>query len=338
METRWIEASALCPDGVEASTEAYYAARYVAPKPVSKKIGPIIRGLDVGLARQADLHPDYLIKEMAREPVDQKDTDLGGFRVRWFHPGSVTSPGPAVLFLHGGGYLTGTINRYDPLHRYLAEQMHGVVIHVDFTLSPETGFPTALEQAYRALNWMLDNGQELYVDPSRTAVMGDSSGGNCAAALILKDREKRRLRRAYLYYPLVDMTDAAAEKLDLKAFGEPLSPLVEQRIQAAADAVPGLRRIFLQNGEDPANELISPLYAKDLSCFPSTVFLLAQYDFMTLQSMELARRLESCGRPVKVWMFGGAFHGFLDRLGVFEASQKSLDLIAQDLRMHLETD
>ena len=95
---------------------------------------------------------------------------------------SSIEPLPVVIFTHGGGWVLGGFDTHERLVREIATKANVVVVFVNYTLSPEAKYPTALEQAYAATNWVAGNGQSINVDSSRLAVVGDSVGGNLTAA------------------------------------------------------------------------------------------------------------------------------------------------------------
>lgn len=326
----FIEPSAKTINGLEVVTEEYYQRR-ASSLPETGYIGPMIKGVDVGRLRFKDLHPDYPTYELCGIPVDYEDFDLGGYRVRLFCPRHLDKPLPVVFFVHGGGYTTGTIERYNKINRRLAELVEGIVVHVDYTLSPETGFPTALRQAYHAVEYMVKEHKRFLIDPEKVAIMGDSAGGHCCAGLGLEDLENRYIKTVVLYYPVVDMSDYSAAKFRPDFFGKNLSPLIEARIRHLVD-LSEIRQFFLQNREDPSDELISPLLSTRLSGYPPTLLICAEYDFLTIQNEEFAEKLSAAGVDVDYYKFMGTFHGFLDRIGYFEACDLSLKIVGKHLR------
>ena len=115
-------------------------------------------------------------------------------------------PLPVVIFTHGGGWVLGGFDTHERLVREIANKANVVVVFVNYTLSPEAKYPTALEQAYAVANWVAQNGQSINVDSSRLAVVGDSVGGNLTAALTLlaKERGGPSIRFQVLFYPVTD--------------------------------------------------------------------------------------------------------------------------------------
>ena len=116
------------------------------------------------------------------------------------------TPGPAVLYLHGGGMISGSVAIYDgPVSRYVSNS--GVsMLAVDYRLAPEHPYPVPVEDCYAGLRWLAEHADELGVDPARIAVMGDSAGGGLAAAvaLLARDRGGPDLAAQILIYPMLD--------------------------------------------------------------------------------------------------------------------------------------
>src|SRR5262249_328747 len=115
---------------------------------------------------------------------------------------------PVVIYTHGGGWVLGGFNTHDRLVREIANKAHVAVVFVNYTPSPEAKYPVALEQAYAATKWVAQNGQTIHVNPSRLAVVGDSVGGNMAAALAIlaKDRWGPKIPFHILLYPVTHGT------------------------------------------------------------------------------------------------------------------------------------
>lgn len=125
--------------------------------------------------------------------------------LRWYVKNGA-APGAAVLYLHGGGMIMGSVALYDgPVARYVSNS--GVpMLSVDYRRAPEHPYPTPIEDCYAGLQWLGTHAAELGVDPARIAVMGDSAGGGLAAALALlaRDRGGPALARQILIYPMLD--------------------------------------------------------------------------------------------------------------------------------------
>src|SRR5919112_291272 len=120
--------------------------------------------------------------------------------------GSGTETLPAVIYIHGGGWVLGGFDTHERLLRELSNGAHAAVVFVNYTRSPEAKYPIPIEEAYLAAKWISENGQTLNLDPSRIAVAGDSVGGNMATAvtLLAKERGGPSFVFQLLFYPVTD--------------------------------------------------------------------------------------------------------------------------------------
>jgi acetyl esterase/lipase len=123
------------------------------------------------------------------------------------HPqGSSNKTLPVIIYIHGGGWVLGDFSTHERLVREFANKVDAAIVFVNYTRSPEARYPVAIEQAYAALKWVAENGKSINVDPSRLAVVGDSVGGNMAAAvtLLAKERGGPNIKFQALFYPVTD--------------------------------------------------------------------------------------------------------------------------------------
>lgn len=133
--------------------------------------------------------------------------DGGRIRVR-VHTPPVTGPSPLHVFIHGGGWCAGTVEERDPRCRQIAAGAGCVVASVDYRLAPECQYPTAPEDCWAALLWLVEHADRLGIDPTRISVGGESAGANLAAVLTLmtRDRSGPDLCWQWLDVPAVDLT------------------------------------------------------------------------------------------------------------------------------------
>jgi acetyl esterase/lipase len=120
--------------------------------------------------------------------------------------GSSNKTLPVVLYIHGGGWVLGGFDTHERLVREFANKANVTVVFVNYTPAPDAHYPVQIEQAYAALKWVAENGKSINVDPSRLAVVGDSVGGNMAAAVTLLAKERRGpdIKFQELFYPVTD--------------------------------------------------------------------------------------------------------------------------------------
>ncbi|MEO0565183.1 MAG: alpha/beta hydrolase fold domain-containing protein, partial [Chloroflexota bacterium] len=132
----------------------------------------------------------------------------GSFDVplRIFRPEGSTETLPAMIWIHGGGYVLNNAEADDALVAYFAVTWNCVVVSVDYRLAPENPFPIPLEDCYVGLKWTHDNAASLNVDPGRIAIGGQSAGGGLAAGLgqLTRDRDEVSLIYQLLIYPMID--------------------------------------------------------------------------------------------------------------------------------------
>ncbi|MFI9784469.1 alpha/beta hydrolase [Kitasatospora sp. NPDC051984] len=149
-------------------------------------------------ARAADL-ADLRAATGAGEPVAAVeeftiDGPGGPLTLRHYHPERAAAdadrPGPALLYLYGGGWALGSLETGDPICRSLANATRADVLAVGYRHAPEHRLPAAVHDCWAALDWLSRHAPRLGLDPARIAVGGDSAGGNLAAALTLLARER----------------------------------------------------------------------------------------------------------------------------------------------------
>lgn len=226
----------------------------------------------------------------------------GPLRVRVYWPEG-DGPHPAVVYLHGGGWVVGSIESHDPVCRAIAARTPCVVVSVDYRLAPESRFPAAVEDAWAATAWVVEHVAELGVDVGRIAVAGDSAGGNLAAVAALRARDRGLpLALQILVYPVTDY--------DLDSPGYTRHGAGLNLTRAKMDWYWGQ---YL-DGADGAQPEASPLRATDLRGVAPALVQTAEYDPLCHEGEEYARLLEAAGVSVTLTRYEGQIHGFV-RLG-----------------------
>jgi acetyl esterase/lipase len=225
-------------------------------------------------------------------------TDDGApITMRWY-----TSPGSAVLFFHGGGYLFGHIEHFDgPVTRYVSAS--GVpMLSVEYRRAPEHPYPTPLEDAYTALTWLNGHAAELGVDPDRIGVMGDSAGGGMAAALSILSRDRRgpRIARQILLMPMLD---------DRNTTPDPhIAPLAVWTYDDSRTAWPALLGDAAGGPDVPATA--APARLENATGLPPAYLEIGQIDAFRDETSAYAITLSRAGVPVEFHLHPGVPHEF----------------------------
>ncbi|MEA3132513.1 MAG: hypothetical protein QOG17_359 [Gammaproteobacteria bacterium] len=211
---------------------------------------------------------------------------------------------PAILHIHGGGFVAGQPEMSRATTAGYADALGAVVVSVDYRLAPETPFPGALEDCYVALAWMHEAAASIGVDPSRIAVSGESAGGGLAAALALIARDRGRYAIAFqhLTYPMLD--DRTAARTDI-------SPFIGEFVWTNACNHFGWSSLLgARPGSDGVSQYAAAARATDLSGLPPAVVLCGALDLFLEESIDYARRLILAGVPCELHVYAGAPHGF----------------------------
>jgi len=235
-----------------------------------------------------------------------------------------TKPGPLPLlaFYHGGGYVIGDLDTHDYVCRKIANVAQCCVIAVDYRLAPEHKFPAAVEDAAAGLRWIVQEAQNLSIDPSRVAVGGDSAGGNLAAnmAHLSRDGEVSPLCFQMLLYPGTDMSmSQPSYQRDFTQF--PLS----------IEAIKYFLGHYLRDGDDYTDPRAAPLLAANFKQLAPAFVLTAGYDPLSDEGMAYARKLEDNGVPVTLVHMSDQMHGFLTMGRVIRASDFALEMAGMAL-------
>ncbi|MBX7431730.1 alpha/beta hydrolase [Mycobacterium sp. Y57] len=228
--------------------------------------------------------------------ADVEVVTLGsGVNVRLHRPDGGTTPGPALLWIHGGGYVLGDAAQDDVLCRRFARELGVTVASVNYRLAPEHPYPAPVEDCYSALRWL---SALPAVDPDRVAIGGASAGGGLAAALALhtRDRGEIPLTAQLLVYPMVD--DRTVERSGLDNPGHRLWNQSSNRF--------GWRSYL--GGADP--EVAVPARRRDLAGLPPAWVGVGTLDLFHDEDLAYAARLRDAGVPCEVTVVDGAFHGF----------------------------
>jgi acetyl esterase len=246
-----------------------------------------------------------------------EDSAAGGVAVRIYRP---VAGRPAIVYFHGGRFISGDLETHDPVCRQLAAEANATIVAVDYRLAPEHRYPVALEDCYRAAAWA--SGE--FGGP--VAVCGDSAGGNLAAvvALLARDAGGPSVALQVLIYPVTDLSAESKSYADL-ADGYLLT----------RDSMRWFRAQYLAREEDAADWRVSPLRAASPAGVAPALVVTAGYDPLRDEGEAYARRLREAGVRVDAVCFGGMIHGFVPMGRLIETAFRAVTLIAGSLRQAL---
>jgi len=254
------------------------------------------------LARQQSVptaKPDAHIED-ATFPVGPN----GAVRVRIVRPKDSERLVPVIIHFHGGGWILGDVNTHDRLVREIAVGAHAAVVFVDYDRAPEAQFPIPLEEAYAVTKYVAENGSNLNVDSSRLAVVGDSAGGNIAAAVTLLSKERRGPKIAFqlLFYPV---TDANFETGSYRQFQD--GPWLTK------SAMEWFWNAYLPNEAARKAIIATPLNATpdQLEGLPEALVITAENDVLRDDGEAYARKLWQAGVRVTCTRYIGTIHDFV---------------------------
>lgn len=288
---------------------------------VSKAAPPLVE-LSVEEARAGMELRVEMLRPLAPQTVTTQDLSIdtpeGPLPVRLYRAEEAEGPLPTLVYLHGGGWVLGSIETHDNVCRFLADRGPMLVISVNYRLAPEHRAPQQQADALAALRWAHANTVEHKGDPSRLLVGGDSAGGNLAALAALASRsEGPKLAGQLLVYPVTDYPADAYESYAENAdFG--LDRATMEWFWAR----------WLPEGAGP-DETTAPQRAADLSALPPAYVITASHDVLRDEGKAYAGRLAEAGALDAHDHVPGTIHGFFSMAGLVPLATETLERAAR---------
>ena len=267
--------------------------------------------------------PAVTVKQQVFTPGYTAASAPDGVPVRIYTPtAAATGARPAIVYLHGGGWVIGSLDVYEPSAATLAERTGAIVFSVDYRLAPESKFPAAHEDSYAAYKYVRDNAASLGVNPAKIAIAGESAGGNMAAAVCLLAKERGLALPVHelLVYPVAD------NNLNTASY------------QQYATAVPlnkpnivYFTNLYFNTMADGDNRLISLVDVADLSGLPPTTIIAAEIDPLQTEGQTLRDRLTAAKVSVDYTLYPGTTHEFFGTYAVVPLANDAQDHAAARL-------
>jgi acetyl esterase len=229
---------------------------------------------------------------------------MGTVPVRIVRPKKALGLIPAVMFFHGGGWVAGDVDTHDRLVREIAVAVHAAVVFVRFVRAPEVQFPVAVEEAYAATTYVVNNASRLNLDGRRLAVVGDGAGGNMAAAVTIMSKQRRGPKIAFqvLFYPPTAINFETGSYQDWRN-----GPwLTRQDMEWFWD-------MYLPSPAARAQSIATPLSATidELTGLPDALLITAELDVLRDEGESYARKLQEARVRTTCTRYIGTIHDFV---------------------------
>ena len=251
-----------------------------------------------------------------------QDLEADGVPVRLYWPADAgEGPYAVLLWIHGGGFVMGSIDGYDAVARALCSRTGCLVVSIGYRLAPENPYPAQVEDSLAAATWVRANIAELGGDPGRMVVAGDSAGGTLCA--VLGHQLHGVFRLQVLLYPMTDLTMS--------------QPSIEENADGyllTRNACDSFRSQYLGEYADLKDPLASPLFADEtqLAGAPPALVVTAELDPLRDEGEAYAARLQEAGVPVDLVRFDGMIHAFFAFGAMIPAAGEALELVAAAVR------
>lgn len=251
--------------------------------------------------------------------VDVTSVDANGVLAEW-----VAAPNAndncAVLFLHGGAYILGSIESNRELAARISKSTRSRVLNIEYRLAPENPFLAAVEDATDAYRWVLDQG----IDPAQIAIAGASAGGGLTVAALVSFRDSGS--------PMPACAVCISPWVDLECIGETMTSKAGVDPMIQRDGLVGIANIYL-NGPDPRTPLAAPLHV-DLTGLPPTLVLVGTWETLLSDSTRLVEKAESAGVDVTLEQWDEMIHVWPIYAPVLPEGQQAIDQIGEFVRQH----
>ncbi|KQT47668.1 alpha/beta hydrolase [Methylobacterium sp. Leaf456] len=258
---------------------------------------------------------------LATGPVSVRDLTMpgpgGALALRLYAPEGETA-GPGLVFLHGGGLVTGDLDTHDALCRTLCDAGRMRVVAVEYRLAPEQPFPAGLDDALAATHWVVEHAADLGIDPARLAVGGESAGAGLAARVCQEMREAgKTLAAQLLICPVLDIHGVGASRRDFaRGYFLDEATIQGDLIACGPEALP--------------NPRFCPLRETEMTGLPPAHIHTAEYDPVRDDGETYAERLTRAGVPVVHARHAGMIHFFYGLGRLVPRSRPILSEIARD--------
>ena len=284
-----------------------------------KSMPPFDPNMPVGKARELEL------SEMARMPREEVNSltehKIPGSRIwlREYVPSKSAFTG-ALLFIHGGGYVFGSVETYDPFVRHFCNLSGMRIFSLEYRLAPENKFPAAHDDSFAAYQWLLNNSSDLKLDPGRISVMGDSAGGSLAAYVTHKSVASKTYAPAsqvLLYPALGDSTSTASFRENGSGYllTKEMMTWFGEQYRNSSISEEARRKYHVQPEGNPES-------------FPLSIVVTAEYDPLRDAGEQYAESMMRFGAKVVALRANGMIHGFMTNYLMIRQAEEYLKAVS----------
>ncbi|WP_285398505.1 alpha/beta hydrolase [Lysinibacillus sp. fls2-241-R2A-57] len=248
--------------------------------------------------------------------VIQGPDDNDSLRLRIYKQKEKKGDLPALLWIHGGGYVIGAPEGDDLLCQRFVNEANCIVVSVDYRLAPEHPYPAPLEDCYAALKWIADHAIDLGIDSARIGIAGASAGGGLTAALALlaRDRNYPKLSFQMPLYPMIDDRNNTPSSLEITGHMIWNHDLNQKGWEMYLNG---------ENGSDNVSQYAAAARAEDLSGLPFTYTCVGQLDPFRDETLQYVTRLCQAGVDVEFHLYPGCYHAFESIVPTAAISQRA---------------
>jgi acetyl esterase len=242
----------------------------------------------------------------------------GEIRARLYVPGNAALASPGLLFLHGGGFVVGSLSTHDRLARELAEHLAARVLSLEYGLAPEHPYPQGLDDCVDCARWLSAHGDALGMHPGRLLIGGDSAGANLSAATLLRLRDEGSplpFKAAILLYGRF----AAGETESLRGWGDRELIISRRQMKWFAQAYTGA-------GAPAVGPYLAPVEA-DLRGLPPAILIVGTLDPLLSDSQLFAAALQRAGVPAELHVYEDGIHAFM-QIPTFDVTRDAFERIS----------
>lgn len=250
------------------------------------------------------IHPTISKKNISNYKIIINDSLVP---LRVFYPEKISELTSVIIYIHGGGWITGSVNSYSKIIREISKRTGKLVVAIDYRLAPEYKFPIGLNDCYSAVKYLYREFEKLSINNENITIMGDSAGGNLAVSVALKARKTQEIniQKQVLIYPALSGEYHGDTKYESLIKNSELDILTVKHLDS-------FMKLYTNTKKDLDNPLVAPLKETDFTNMPETLVVTGDIDPLRDEGKEYYKRLKKANVRAKYLNIKFASHGFLN--------------------------